>query len=343
MPSLLNWIDVLFFGVRQIWAAGVQQPERGAVNFHGSGVTVIDDPTNNWTDIEVGMSSTPTFTNVAASTVNVGSGAYQITGGSQLTTDDTPTTLISLPIPAGKTIFWDLDVIPNLMPSGTNPNITGSSVFIRGGAAWNNPAGNQIFVGEPAGGSNTLGPFLDGTYPFANLFPGTLRASVSGSNLVIQVQGFGSLPAWQPNHPYLDLLSVVTTSNAGGGIAIQTTVAHGLTTGDWVTIGQVNGTTEANGTWSISVVDSTHFTLDGSTYTHAYTSGGLVLVPSPIVSNGGNLYLREDPGTSASSGGPSGTGLSIPDGTGSLRWGYLGPASGGVSVLWTWNLRYRTG
>lgn len=47
---------------------------------------------------------------------------------------------------------------------------------------------------------------------------------------------------------------------------------------------------------------------------HAYSLGA-------IVNNGGNVYICVDPGTSAGSGGPSGTGLGIQDNT--AAWNYV--------------------
>lgn len=55
-----------------------------------------------------------------------------------------------------------------------------------------------------------------------------------------------------------------------------TTATHGLTTGQTVTISGVNGNTAANGTYKITVVNNTTFTLDGTTGNGAYTSGGTV-------------------------------------------------------------------
>ncbi len=50
--------------------------------------------------------------------------------------------------------------------------------------------------------------------------------------------------------------------------------SHGFSTGDTVTIHDVAGTTEANGTWIITKVDSDNFTLNESVYASAYSSGG---------------------------------------------------------------------
>lgn len=67
--------------------------------------------------------------------------------------------------------------------------------------------------------------------------------------------------------------SVEATSNVGGEVNIQIT-AHGFSDDDNITLHDVGGTTEANGTWNISKVDADNFTLDGSTYANAWTSGG---------------------------------------------------------------------
>lgn len=61
--------------------------------------------------------------------------------------------------------------------------------------------------------------------------------------------------------------------SAAGAIKL-TTAANNFVTGATVTVANVGGTVEANGTWPITVVDTTHFTLTGSTFANAYTSGG---------------------------------------------------------------------
>lgn len=59
---------------------------------------------------------------------------------------------------------------------------------------------------------------------------------------------------------------------------VRLTVASttGMTTGDVRTVFGVAGTTEANGTWTITVIDSTHIDLQGTTFANLYTSGGSV-------------------------------------------------------------------
>jgi len=72
-------------------------------------------------------------------------------------------------------------------------------------------------------------------------------------------------------------ISVTGTANNGSGL-VRLTVSSttGWTTGDIKTVASVGGTTEANGTWTITVVDGTHIDLQGSTYANAWTSGGYV-------------------------------------------------------------------
>jgi hypothetical protein len=55
---------------------------------------------------------------------------------------------------------------------------------------------------------------------------------------------------------------------------VITSAAHKLQTGDRVTIVNVGGNTAANGTWQITFVSSSTFSLDGSVGNGAYTSGG---------------------------------------------------------------------
>jgi hypothetical protein len=71
-------------------------------------------------------------------------------------------------------------------------------------------------------------------------------------------------------------MSITDTADNGGEVQIEVASTASLSTGDWKTISGVTGTTEANGTWEITVDDATHFTLNGSVYASAYVSGGIV-------------------------------------------------------------------
>lgn len=69
------------------------------------------------------------------------------------------------------------------------------------------------------------------------------------------------------------ILSVTASSTL---IKIATNGVHGLDTGDKVIIAGVNGTTEANGFWTITVTSTTEFTLDGSVHANVWENGGAV-------------------------------------------------------------------
>lgn len=56
-------------------------------------------------------------------------------------------------------------------------------------------------------------------------------------------------------------------------ISIGVAENHGLSTGDRVIISGVEGMTSANGTWTLTVTDATHFTLDGSIPNGGWVSG----------------------------------------------------------------------
>jgi hypothetical protein len=64
--------------------------------------------------------------------------------------------------------------------------------------------------------------------------------------------------------------------NGSGLIRVTVGSTTGWTTGDYKTISAVAGTTEANGTWPITVIDGTHIDLQGSAFANAYVSGGVV-------------------------------------------------------------------
>jgi len=63
-------------------------------------------------------------------------------------------------------------------------------------------------------------------------------------------------------------------NNGSGFIRVTTDATHNLTTGMAVVIQGVTGTTEANGTWTITKIDSVTFDLQGSTFVHAFVALG---------------------------------------------------------------------
>jgi hypothetical protein len=67
----------------------------------------------------------------------------------------------------------------------------------------------------------------------------------------------------------------VTAATNASPIQVTTDAAHTLATGQIVTITGALGNTAANYSGTVTVVDATNFTLDGTTGTGAYTSGGV--------------------------------------------------------------------
>jgi hypothetical protein len=60
----------------------------------------------------------------------------------------------------------------------------------------------------------------------------------------------------------------------GGVVRLAVNDTSQARTGDTVTVAGVGGTTEANGTWPMTLIDATHIELVGSAFANAYTSGG---------------------------------------------------------------------
>ncbi len=71
----------------------------------------------------------------------------------------------------------------------------------------------------------------------------------------------------------------LTITGASNASPIVITISnHGYATGEQVTIADVLGNTAANGDWTITVLTSSTFSLNGSTGNGAYTSGGTCVV-----------------------------------------------------------------
>jgi hypothetical protein len=72
------------------------------------------------------------------------------------------------------------------------------------------------------------------------------------------------------------LSNVTDVYPANGSFVGITCVGHGLQTFDSVAIGAVNGVPQANGIWTVTVIDADNFYLNTSFFTGAYTGGGTV-------------------------------------------------------------------
>lgn len=104
------------------------------------------------------------------------------------------------------------------------------------------------------------------------------EGSIQKVNIGFDVKLYGGLAQWK-RITFGSLTSqstpvAVSAASNASPIAITTSSAHGYVTGQRVQIAGVGGNTAANGNWYITVTDSTHFSLNGSTGNGAYTSGG---------------------------------------------------------------------
>lgn len=69
------------------------------------------------------------------------------------------------------------------------------------------------------------------------------------------------------------------TANNGSGLIRLTVSTTGISTGDNINVVGVGGTTEANHSWFVTVIDGTHLDLQHSAYVNAWTSGGTITTP----------------------------------------------------------------
>jgi len=72
--------------------------------------------------------------------------------------------------------------------------------------------------------------------------------------------------------------------------------SHNANTGDTITIGACTGNTAANGTWVVTKIDSSHFSLNGSTGNGAYNVSSGTFIGTDLSLNG-SCYMQGSGGT----------------------------------------------
>ena len=125
-------------------------------------------------------------------------------------------------------------------------------------------------------GQNTVDPITGIPIP-----GNTLRITENDDYRVTQQTGapngsLNELPGTDPNAVTYRVISNAA-DNGSGLIRLTVNTTSGMITGQQVTVGEVVGTTEANGNWTITVISLTEIDLGGSTFTNAYSSGGYVV------------------------------------------------------------------
>lgn len=133
-------------------------------------------------------------------------------------------------------------------------------------------------VGSSAGSGNDPALYIREDYT-ATEAPGTNK-----NTLLIKANAKG---AWSTSHVLYNVQSMVADDSAvnqktvtgavnnGSGLIRLTVTGHGYTTGDRIVVDSVGGTTEANGSWRVTVIDPNTLDLQGSAFSNAYTSGGI--------------------------------------------------------------------
>jgi Pectate lyase superfamily protein len=168
---------------------------------------------------------------------------------------------------------------------------------------------NTIITNSTAGIGTVY--FPPGTYIFADTvsaFPGYCQFIGDGGRGISSILSFtgvgifwqanfgqkydnlafhasGSNTAASRNAP--DQATIITNASSSGGlIEITTATSHYYTTGDQINIFGVNGLTGTNGLnvgansdpatpWTVTVIDGTHFTLNGTTFAGTYSSNSV--------------------------------------------------------------------
>ena len=181
---------------------------------------------------------------------------------------------------------------PANIPAGVNCGPLSTSVFTPTGGTQGNDLADQFGKFPPVLAWNF------GTFTFDNAYNGSEAAAnrtalqaainyaIANSRQVVNLPCGTSTSAslWFDQTVFADkttnFKAVTGTANNGSGL-IRITVSSTSTwsTGNLVQVFSVGGTTEANGQWTITVIDGTHIDLQGSTFTNAFTSGGSVYNP----------------------------------------------------------------
>lgn len=127
--------------------------------------------------------------------------------------------------------------------------------------------GPQPGYGTPVAGSDTSNVLTSfQTLYEANIVP------LLNANYKLLDYTLRAIVGKQYGTPFRAISSVV----GGAPVTIQTSTPHGYATGNSVSVSGVTTPTGVNGSWIITVVDGSTFTLDGSTASGAWSGSGQV-------------------------------------------------------------------
>lgn len=270
----------------------ISTPSAAVINVDGSGISGAVTSLNTLvgaltiaagTNITVTPSGGNTLTIAASAaagvtTWNGATGAVTLTAGTNVTIGQvgsaftisaaTASGLSSLNGLTGAVSITSPDNFLSISNSGTNIRLTaGTGSFVT-------LATNQTYAsGFPITGDKAFG----GAVTFGHNGVGGFASSCNASNfrpLVTGDIGGNAIAASITSQ----LAGNITGATNATPIVIHyspnTTNTTPIQTGDTVTIVNVLGNTAANGDWVVTVIDPTHFSLNGSTGNGAWTSGG---------------------------------------------------------------------
>lgn len=104
--------------------------------------------------------------------------------------------------------------------------------------------------------------------------PTPLQLTITAKGTSVTGQGARALALLAQDSGSVVNKTVSNCADNGSGLIRVTCTGHTFATGDKIAIYGVVGTTEANASWTITVIDANTFDLQGSTFTNAYVSGG---------------------------------------------------------------------
>lgn len=107
--------------------------------------------------------------------------------------------------------------------------------------------------------------FSPGGLLFTNASTGSTYVNTYDATIYGALPGLATLPA--------PVTKTISGASNASPIVITTTTPHGFVNNEQIVIAGVLGNTNANGTWVITVVTTTTFSLNGSTGNAAYTGG----------------------------------------------------------------------
>ncbi len=201
-----------------------------------------------------------------------------------------------VPTSTGPSLFVDTDGTPKLKQADGSVDVlldVSATKVVLGTGDPPEVADATVLFGKDYGGTVELA-IQQGTQEITRVTQGSSLASGVSNYFPTSQQQTNDQTIAIPASP---TLAVLTTADAGGLIEVTTTAPHGMLTGATAIISGVVGTTEANGSWTITSTGASTFTLDGSAYVNAYVSDGtvvkvtatdfvlddIILVPTPAV------------------------------------------------------------